>query len=87
MPLVNCDGSEVINFAYYRYDPSMAGAVLFILLFMATTFYHTFQLLKTRTWLFIPFVVGEFCECEISEISWKDNWPLHITSNEGACDG
>jgi hypothetical protein len=58
------DNNEVINFAYYRYDPSMAGAAIFILVFMATTFYHVFQLLKTRTWFFIPFVIGGFCELD-----------------------
>ncbi|KAJ6110932.1 hypothetical protein N7486_003167 [Penicillium sp. IBT 16267x] len=48
---------EVI-FAFYRYDPSMGGAVLFILLFIGTTFYHMFQLFRTRAWYFVPFVIG-----------------------------
>ncbi|KAJ6099292.1 hypothetical protein N7467_000827 [Penicillium canescens] len=53
---------EEANFAFYRYNPSMAGAVLFTLLFMGTTFYHIFQLFKTRTWFFIPFVIGGLFE-------------------------
>jgi hypothetical protein len=48
-------------FAFYRYNPSMGGAVLFTLLFMGTTFYHIFQMFKTRTWFFIPFVIGGLC--------------------------
>ncbi|CAP93842.1 Pc16g11720 [Penicillium rubens Wisconsin 54-1255] len=49
-------------FAFYRYNPSMGGAVLFTLLFMGTTFYHIFQMFKTRTWFFIPFVIGGLFE-------------------------
>ncbi|OJJ88982.1 RTA1 domain-containing protein [Aspergillus glaucus CBS 516.65] len=53
---------EEAIFAFYRYDPSMGGAVLFTLLFMGTTFYHIFQLFKARTWFFIPFVIGGLFE-------------------------
>ncbi|BCR85873.1 RTA1 domain-containing protein [Aspergillus chevalieri] len=55
------DSSDAV-FAFYRYDPSMGGAVLFILLFMGTTGYHIFQLFKTRMWFFIPFVIGGIFE-------------------------
>ena len=48
-------------FAFYHYDPSMGGAVLFILLYVGTTFYHIFQLFETRTLFFIPFVIGGVC--------------------------
>ncbi|KAK6364133.1 hypothetical protein LTS17_012486 [Exophiala oligosperma] len=50
------------HFVYYRYDPTMAGAVLFIILFALVTFLHTYQLLRTRTWYFIPFVIGGYFE-------------------------
>ncbi|KAF4760776.1 hypothetical protein N7455_001065 [Penicillium solitum] len=53
---------EEVSFAFYRYDPSMGGAVLFAILFMGTTFYHIFQMFKTRTWFFIPFVIGGLFE-------------------------
>lgn len=53
---------EVI-FTFYRYDPSMGGAFLFILLFIGTTFYHMFQVFRTRTWYFVPFVIGGTCMC------------------------
>ncbi|KAL6236540.1 hypothetical protein BDW75DRAFT_239194 [Aspergillus navahoensis] len=54
------DSSEA--FAFYHYDPSMGGAVLFTLLFIGTTGYHIFQMVKTRTWFFIPFVIGGIFE-------------------------
>ena len=49
------------EFKFYHYDPSMVGAVVFIIAFLATTSLHTYQLLRTRTWFMIPFVVGGFC--------------------------
>ncbi|CRL23250.1 RTA1 like protein [Penicillium camemberti] len=53
---------EEAVFAFYRYDPSMGGAVLFAILFMGTTFYHIFQMFKARTWFFIPYVIGGLFE-------------------------
>ncbi|KAE8440858.1 hypothetical protein EG329_006375 [Mollisiaceae sp. DMI_Dod_QoI] len=46
----------------YRYYPSLAAAVIFIVLFLCTTSFHLYQLLRTRTWYFIPFVIGGFFE-------------------------
>jgi hypothetical protein len=50
------------DFKLYRYDPSLAAAVLFIALFLAVSVLHTYQLLRTRTWFFIPFCIGGFFE-------------------------
>jgi hypothetical protein len=55
------NSTDTTAFAYYRYDPSMAAAVIFTLLFMGTTFYHIFKLVKTRTWFFVPFAIGGVC--------------------------
>jgi hypothetical protein len=41
----------------------MGAAVLFTLLFIGTTGYHVFQMLKSRTWFIIPFVIGGVCGC------------------------
>ncbi|GFF97760.1 protein RTM1 [Aspergillus udagawae] len=48
--------------AYYRYYPSEAAAILFTILFLITTFIHLYQLIRCRTWFFIPFVIGGFFE-------------------------
>ncbi|CEN60563.1 Putative RTA1 like protein [Aspergillus calidoustus] len=48
--------------AYYRYYPSEAAAILFTILFAITTFVHLYQLFRHRTWFFIPFVIGGFFE-------------------------
>ncbi|RMJ05298.1 hypothetical protein CDV36_014035 [Fusarium kuroshium] len=47
---------------YYKYEPSMAAAVIFIITFSASSLLHAFQLIKTKTWFFIPFLIGSLFE-------------------------
>ncbi|KAH6658146.1 RTA1 like protein-domain-containing protein [Truncatella angustata] len=42
----------------YQYTPSLAAAVIFIILFGLSSLSHIFQLIKYRTWYFIPFLLG-----------------------------
>ncbi|KAH7377419.1 RTA1 like protein-domain-containing protein [Cadophora sp. MPI-SDFR-AT-0126] len=46
------------EFKLYRYTPSRVAAVIFVILFVLTTAGHVFQLIKRKTWYFIPFVLG-----------------------------
>lgn len=46
----------------YRYTPSMLLAAIFLGLFGVTTLFHTFQLIRTRTWYLIPLLVGGIFE-------------------------
>ncbi|KAL2065261.1 hypothetical protein VTL71DRAFT_2930 [Oculimacula yallundae] len=45
-----------------RYDPSLAVAIVFIICFAVTTFIHMYQMIRTRTWYFIPLCIGGFFE-------------------------
>lgn len=45
-------------FEYYRYSPSIAAAVIFIVLFSSSTALHIYQLIRTRTWIFLPLALG-----------------------------
>lgn len=54
--------SQKASFDLYSYDPSMAAAVIFIILFLLITIIHTYQMFRTRTWFFIPFLLGGCCE-------------------------
>ncbi|MCJ1442885.1 MAG: hypothetical protein MMC23_003382 [Stictis urceolatum] len=56
------NASEDSPFKYYRYDPSIPAAGLFIALFILTTTLHTYQFIRTRTWIMLPLVLGGFCE-------------------------
>ncbi|KAG9857421.1 putative C6 transcription factor, partial [Aureobasidium melanogenum] len=49
-------------FSYYEYLPSKAAAVIACLIFIVITLLHTWQLFRTRTWFFIPFVIGGLFE-------------------------
>ncbi|KAL6229950.1 hypothetical protein BDW75DRAFT_234795 [Aspergillus navahoensis] len=48
------------NSGYYPYDPSSAGAILAMLLFGGSALFHTWQILKTRTWFFTAFLIGAY---------------------------
>ncbi|AEO63831.1 uncharacterized protein THITE_2109426 [Thermothielavioides terrestris NRRL 8126] len=52
------DSNGYQEFKLYRYTPSTAANVIFILLFAATAMGHIFLLVRRRTWYFIPFVIG-----------------------------
>ncbi|KAI1463487.1 RTA1 like protein [Daldinia caldariorum] len=50
--------NEVPSYVFYRYKPSMAAAIIFILLFTISAIWHIILLFRKRTWYFIPFVIG-----------------------------
>ncbi|BCR91840.1 RTA1 domain-containing protein [Aspergillus chevalieri] len=46
----------------YEYNPSMAAAVIFIILYIVVTALHTYNLFRTRTWFCTPLVLGGYFE-------------------------
>lgn len=56
------DSSQHIDFKLYRYTPSVVAAAIFIALFIITTVFHLWQLIKSRSWYFIAFVLGGICK-------------------------
>ncbi|KAF2488687.1 RTA1-domain-containing protein [Lophium mytilinum] len=50
------------DFVYYHYDPSKAAAIIFLVLFTTSTLHHFYQMMRTRTWYFIPFFIGGVLE-------------------------
>lgn len=65
---------DAISFSFYHYDPSMAGAVIFIILFAGTTIFHIYQMVRTRTWFFIPFVIGGICQWHFFRLTYRWQW-------------
>lgn len=68
------DGAE--EFRLYHYDPTVVGAVIFTILFLATTLLHSWQLIRGRSWFVIPLTLGGFCKfiCHLNAP------PLNLTS-------
>lgn len=69
------------GFKYYHYDPSLAAAAVILVLFAISTLVHLFQLIRFRTWYFIPFVIGGICETigyggRIGSALETPNWTL-----------
>lgn len=50
------------DFKFYHYSPSLGAAAAFAALFSLTTAAHIWQVVRGRTWYFIPFVVGGLCK-------------------------
>lgn len=59
---VEADAANANQFRLYHYDPTVAGAVIFVLLFLATTALHFWQLFKSRCWFLLPLAIGGICE-------------------------
>ncbi|KAF5013711.1 hypothetical protein FDECE_310 [Fusarium decemcellulare] len=47
---------------YYRYEPSLAAAIIFTIIFALSSMLHLYQIVKTRTWFFFPFLIGSLFE-------------------------
>lgn len=60
MGSANSDGG--IDFALYRYTPSIAAAVIFAVIFLILTILHGIRLWQHRTYFFVPFIIGLLCE-------------------------
>lgn len=61
--MVGDGGSEPPKaYVFYNYNPSMPAAVIFIVVFGLASILHTWQLLRSRTWYFIPFLIGCLCK-------------------------
>ncbi|OHW97543.1 RTA1 domain protein [Colletotrichum incanum] len=49
-------------FKLYHYDPTITGAIIFMLLFLGTTLFHFWQLVKSRCWFLLPLAIGGVLE-------------------------
>ncbi|KAI1039542.1 hypothetical protein LB505_002574 [Fusarium chuoi] len=72
----------------YMYDPSMAAAVIFVVSFSLSGLYHVFQVIKFRSWYFIPFVLKRSdMRPELSmQVRRPGNGPrVHTSSRLSSC--
>lgn len=64
----SADAGDAGGFQLYHYHPTVAGGVIFTLLFIATTSLHGWQLYRGRSWFLIPLTVGGFCKILTSDL-------------------
>jgi hypothetical protein len=50
------------DYELFRYTPNLGAAIFFTILFALAALLHTYQVTATRTWFFIAFLVGGYCE-------------------------
>lgn len=65
--------SHSIMVNYYHYEPSLPIATVFAVIFTLLFALHLFQTIRTRTWFFVPFVIGILCK---SAVLFCPFWPL-----------
>lgn len=63
------DDDPHAGFVFYYYEPSMAAAAIFVVLFGLTSILHSVQMFTTRTWFMIPFLIGGYCKSTFSSMS------------------
>ncbi|KAF4546216.1 uncharacterized protein LTHEOB_4213 [Lasiodiplodia theobromae] len=51
-----------MEYKLYHYNPSLAAAVIFVILFVCSTGLHAFQLFRKKTFYFTPFIIGGIFE-------------------------
>ena len=59
-------GTQQPTYQLYRYTPSLAAAVVFIIVFSLLTIAHFFRLFQRRTWFCVPFAIGGLCKSSIT---------------------
>ncbi|EOD43142.1 putative rta1 domain-containing protein [Neofusicoccum parvum UCRNP2] len=67
---------------YKHYKPSLAAAAIFTVLFTATTVFHCWQMIRRRTWYFVPFIIGGICGALLANadtVDAKDRGEMFIT--------
>ncbi|CAI7633026.1 unnamed protein product [Penicillium bialowiezense] len=57
------DSDGGIDYALYRYTPSIPAAVIFGVVFVGLSVLHLIRLIKHRSYFFIPFLIGLLLEC------------------------
>ncbi|KAH6655873.1 RTA1 like protein-domain-containing protein [Truncatella angustata] len=69
------------GYLYYHYNPSVAGAVIFAVLFTVASGRHLQQIIQSRSWFFIPFLIGCLVEAggyvaRLLSAKQTPNWTL-----------
>ncbi|KAJ4350568.1 hypothetical protein N0V95_004617 [Ascochyta clinopodiicola] len=67
----------------WNYVPSIAAAVIFILLFLAMTALISWRMFKTKTWFCVPFAIGGFCKPSITLL--EESFSCHSVEFAGYC--
>ncbi|CAG7996541.1 unnamed protein product [Penicillium olsonii] len=57
------DTNGGVDYALYRYTPSIPAAVIFAVIFGLLAAIHLLQLIKHRSYFFVPFLIGLLLEC------------------------
>jgi len=60
--MANPPSSPEFDWKMYRYVPSLAGAIICLIIFLIMAFLHVWQFLKLRKAIVLYVVIGAFCK-------------------------
>ena len=70
------------SFKLYHYDPTIAGAVVILLLFIVTTVLHIWQLFRGRCYFILPLAIGGICKTYLDPLThthkYRDDLGPHL---------
>lgn len=59
------------DFYLWNYVPSMAAAVIFLILFLVASAAHSWRMYRERLWFCLPFVIGGYRELHQQNLSFS----------------
>ncbi len=77
LPIMSSDSEP--HFKFYHYDPSLAGACVFAVLFGVATIWHAILITKHRTLYFIPLLIGGICT---SSSPFQQQHQIHLQPHQ-----
>lgn len=69
------------GYALWHYVPTIAAAIVFIVVFSLLTIGHAFRMFRHRMWFCIPIVIGGICKSHIQDplVNPVQGWPTRLT--------
>lgn len=65
------------GYTFWNYAPSLAAAVIFLLVFIVLMGLHTWSMVKSKTWFCTAFTLGGVC----TDIQWLSRYLSHPSDN------
>lgn len=67
--MANPPSSPEFDWKMYRYVPSLAGAIIALIVFLIMAALHTWQFLKLRKVIILYVIAGAMCTCSIEPLA------------------
>ena len=70
-PITGCAAWDPKNTGEYNYQPTLAGGIIFSVLFGGSMLLHIYQSVRKRTWWTLVFAIGALCTFRREPFWWQ----------------